>query len=283
MLIRNILFKKAAFLIAAFFISILSSLAFSKEGIESFDELKKVASQLLLKKQKSEAIQLIVKFSKNENNKHFLQESDDFLVKVSQTFLSKESQDAYESSINATLENIKESQRLIDICLSLEPENIDCLVQKIRLSYREKNRYFTEKYLKILGDFAGGTNTFNWIDAVIQKDTSGSGFKDKFFLKRFSDKADEESFILTVLEIERSFLAKNFSRARSGIEFLEKTYPDYPDNIFFKQKLDLDSAEEKPVPNADLGVLYTTKCKGLTKTMARKFRFDFDLCQRGSL
>lgn len=293
MLIRNIFFRKAAFLIAAFFMLHLPSLVLAieekksakeaKVEIESFEDLKKEASQLLLKKQKTAALQAIHKFLKNENNQKHFTEANEFLVKVSQTFLSKEAQEAYEGSLNATLESVKEAQRLIDVCLAIEADNIDCLVQKIRLSYREKNRYFVEKYLKTLRDFAETTSIYFWVEQTIQKEIPGSGFKEKTFIKNFSAKPNEETLVLTILEIERSFLAKNFSRARSGIEVLEKTYPEYPENNYFKQKLDSDSAEEKPAASADGGIMYSTKCRSLSKTMARKFRYDFDLCMRGPL
>lgn len=278
MWIKSILVKKAAFLIAAFFIS---SFSVSAYAADSLDEVKKDASQLLLKKQKAEAIQAVAKFLKNEGNKAQYTEAYEFLVKVSQTFLSKEAQEAYEGSLNATLDSSKEAQKLVDTCLQLEPNNIDCLVQKIRLCYRQKDRYMSEKYFKLLSDQAKGTTLHNWVDLFLQKDQYGSGFKDKSFLKRFLDRPSEEGFVFTVLEIERSFQAKNFSRARSGIETLEKCFPEYPENIYFKQKLDVDSSEEKSPGATENNVMYLTKCKSLTKSMARKFRYDFDLCQRG--
>ncbi len=287
MLIKNIFIKeyikKAAYLIAAFLLFQSSSSVQAKQGIDSFEDLKRVSSELLLKKQKSEALAAINKFLKNENNQKYSAEANEFLIRVSQTFLSKEAQDAYEGSVNATLENSKEAQRLADSCLALEPNNSDCLIQKIRLSHREKNRYFLEKYMKELMDIAKTTAAYHWVEESIQKNIPGSGFKDKSFMKNFSGKLNEETFILTVLEIERSFAAKNFSRARSGIEFLEKAYPDYPENVYFKQKLDADSSEEKPAATNDGGVIYSTKCKSLSKTMSRKFRYDFDLCMRGTL
>lgn len=281
MSIKDIFQKKAAVFIAAFFILAAAPVWATKEAPETFDDLKRQATQLLLKKKKTDALQLVLKFLKIENNKNLNLEANEFLVKISQTFLSKEAQDAYESSINFTLENLKESQRLVDVCLSLEPENIDCLVQKIRLSYREKNRYLTERHFKILAEFAKDTSIFYWVDLILQKQNLGNGFKDKSILKKFSEKPNKETLVLTVLEIERSFAAKNFSRAKTGIEILERQFPDYPENIYFKQKLDNDSAEEVVGNSVDANVLYSTKCKGLTRTMARKFRYDFDLCQRG--
>jgi hypothetical protein len=279
MSIKNISYKKAAFFFAAFFIF----KAHSKEGVETWEEVKKVAGQLLLKKQKSESLQVVNKFLKNEANKAYAAEANEFIIKISQTFISKDAQDAYEASLNATLDNPKEANKQVDLCLQLEIENIDCLIQKIRLAYRDKNREVAEKNLLIVDGFAHGTEVYSWIEMFLQKDTTGGGFKDKTILKRFSDKLNDETFVLTVLEVERSFAAKNFSRAKSGIEILERNDPDYPDIIYFKQKLDLDSAEIKASVGSEGNVMYVTKCKSLTKSMARKFRYDFDLCQRGPL
>lgn len=285
MLIRNIFFecniKKAANILAAFFILSLGNFVRAKESLETFEDIKKAAGQLLVKKQKSEAIALVNKFLKNENNQKNFVEANEFLIRISQTFLSKEAQDAYEGSVNATLENPKEAQRLVDTCLSVDPDNSDCIIQKIRLSHREKNRYFVEKYLKDLMVIIKTTNTYRWVEDSTQKNIPGSGFKDKTFVKNFSGKLSEDTFVLAVLEIERSFAAKNFSRARSGIEFLEKAFPEYPENSFFKQKLDSDSVEDKVYASTDGGAIYLAKCKSLTKTMVRKFRYDFDLCMRG--
>ena len=100
-------------------------------------------------------------------------------------------------------------------------------------------------------------------------------------MKKINKTPSEDFFILTVLEIERSFAVKNFSRAKDGVEYLVLNYPEYPDTIYFKQKLDSESTEEKITNASETNLLYVAKCKSLTKSMARKFRYDFDLCQRG--
>ena len=275
---KNILQLKAAIIFAAFFV--LKPLPVNAKDLENFDEIKKKSSELFMKKQKTEALQLVVKFLKQESNKNQINEANDLIVKLSQTFISKEAQEAYESSLNATLETPKEASKQIEACLQLEPENIDCLVQKIRLAYREKNTSVVEITFKKLGEFAAGTNLYSWVDAFLQKDLPGSDFKEKNILKKINEKPNDEVFILNVLEIERSFLVKNLSKVKLGLEFLEKNYPDYPENIYFKQKLDADSIDEKTQGPSDSSLMYLTKCKSLSRSMARRFRYDFALCKR---
>ncbi len=277
---KNINFRKAAVLFAAFFI-FSPAVVYPKTTSETLDSAKKKTTSLLAQKQKSEAIQVLQEYLKNETIKSVRSDAGALLVKISQTFISKEAQEAYEASVNATLESSKDSSRYAEICLQLEPTNIDCLIQKMRLSYREKNISATEKYLEDISKFAGGTDFFLWLDLVVHKDASSTNFKNRNFIKKINEKPSEEFFVLTTLEIERAIGAKNFSRAKEGVDYLEKNYPDYPDSIFFKQKIDSESAEEKLTNAAETNMMYSAKCKSLTKSMARKFRYDFDLCQRG--
>lgn len=277
---KRILFRKAAVLFAAFFMFIQKPYA-AKTMPDSLEVVKKKSSLLLTQKQKTEALKLISDYIKSETNRNLIAEASRFLIKVSQTFLSKEAQDAYEASVNATLESNKEANKFVETCLQLEPQNINCLIQKIRIAYREKNTTLSEKTLEDVLAITRAGNAFLWLDVFLHKASNSENFKNTTLLKKMNELPSEDFFILTVLEIERSFLAKNFSRAKEGVDYLDKNYPDYPDTIFFKQKLDSESIEEKTTNASETNLLYTTKCKSLSKSMARKFRYDFDLCQRG--
>lgn len=279
---KRILKQKAAILFAAFFILVISNSALGRFFVGSFDDVKTKATQLLMKKQKAEALQIVLEFIKLETNKNLNSEVFDFLTKLAQTFVSKEAQDSYETSLNSVLDNPKEAHKAIDQCLQLEPQNTDCLIQKIRLLYRDKNAVDAEKWLEAVAKIIPGSKSFFWLELYLHKDLNGSVFKDKTFIKKINEKPSEDFFILTVLEVERAFLVKNFSRAKEGIDYLEKNYPEYPEIIYFKQRLDSESVEEKTSNSTEVNLMYITKCKGLSKSMARKFRYDFDLCQRSS-
>ena len=46
---------------------------------------------------------------------------------------------------------------------------------------------------------------------------------------------------MATLELDRSFAAKNFSRAKDVIQFFEKNFSDWPDIIYYKQKIEFES------------------------------------------
>jgi hypothetical protein len=279
MLNKNISFKKAAYFVAAFFI--LSSNAQGyKDETKSLEAVKEKAKSFLVQKKKNEAILLFSNFIKTETNNSKINEAADILVRISQTFLSKEAQDAYEGSLNLTSDNLKEAKKLNEGCLALEPQNLDCLIQKIKILYLEKNKFEAEKTYEEDFAFAQGTEPSLWLEAILHKESKISLFKTKNLVKKFNEKPTEEFFILTVLEIERSFMVKNFSRAKDGVEYLEKNFSEYPDIYFFKQKLEAESAEATRVSLSESNPMYATKCKNLTKSLARKFRYDFKMCQR---
>ncbi len=277
---KNILKQKTANLIAVFFIFTAINLE-AKPASENLEVLKKKVNSQLLNKQKNKALLSIQEFIKSETNKSIVAESSELMVLISQTFMAKETQDAYEASVNSTLTNISEAKRQADECLALDPQNTNCLIQKLKLVWREKNKNEIEKNWILLDELTKGSKINSWLDLAIHKEDFD--FKNKSIIKKLNEKPSEDFFILVVLELERAFLAKNFSRARECVEYLDKNFPDYPEIIYFKQKIDTESTEDKPSNINDINLMYSTKCKNLTKSLARKFRYDFDLCARGAL
>lgn len=271
---------KAALLCAAFLMPFLSSKCLSQDS--DFDSVKVKATELLLQKKKSQALFLIQAYLKAAHSIQKKEEALDFIIKVAQKFISREAQEAYENSINLTLENAKQAASSNDRCLALEPQHLECLVQRSRLQVREKNtRGFIETRNKIK-ELAPQSKFDHWLELVGQK--TDSDFKNRQTIKTLPDKVIEENIGLLLLELDRSFLAKNYSRAKDIINYFEKHYSDWPDLLFYKYRINLESTEEKQRGGADNNseqlMLYANKCKSLSKTTARKYRYDFELCIR---
>ena len=271
---------KAAILCAAFLLSFLGSPCGAEE--DDFDSIKQKATELLLQKKKTLALQLILSHLKTEHSGLKKEEALEFLVKISQKFISREAQEAYENSINLTLESSKEAAKSNERCLALEPQHLECLIQQARLQAREKNtRAFLETRNKIR-EIAPHSRFDFWLELVSQK--NDSEFKNRQTIKALPEKVAEENIGLLLLELDRSFLAKNYSRAKDLINYFEKHYSDWPDLLFYKYRINLESTEEKQRGGADGNseqlMLYANKCKSLSKTTARKYRYDFDLCIR---
>ncbi len=276
-------FLKAAPQNAAFFILLLliCAAALAKPMIETLASVRTKASTLLLQKQKKQALQAVIEFIRNESNKNPSSEAYEFLELVAKTFTGKESQESYETSVALVVEDPKEAIRQAEICLQADPQNSECLVQRIRLAYRNKNASAIQNYLNQIKLVIPGTKTDIWVSLATRRNEID--FKGKSIVKRLSEKPNEDTFVLASLELDRSFAAKNFSRAKEVIFYLEKNYPDWPDIIYYKLKIETESAEEKNAHTADALALYSAKCKNLSKSIARKYRYDFDLCRRGTI
>ncbi|MBC7742792.1 MAG: hypothetical protein H7061_11370, partial [Bdellovibrionaceae bacterium] len=202
-------FKKAAVINAAFFI--FSSLADARLVLTTFDSVRSKASLLLLQKQKKQAMAVVSDYIANETNKVAIAEASDFLLMISKTFLSKEAQEAYETSINLTSDNSKESLQQVEVCLQLEPQNAECLIQRLRLAVRLKNKSLNEKTMAILEEAIPGTIVENWAALIVKKHEPD--FKSKSIVKKLTEKPSEDVFVLTTLELDRAFEVNNFSRA----------------------------------------------------------------------
>ena len=274
-------FRKAAVLNAAFFIftNAIVLKADARVGVENLASIRTKATALLLQKQKKQALQLIAEYIKAETNKNSVNEANEFLLTTSQTFINKDSQEAYETSLNITIENPKESVKQVETCLQIDPLNADCIFQRIRLAARNKNTGALENYLGQLKSTVPNTKLDLWTQPSFKKNEAD--FKNKTFLKKLNEKATEDSFVMATLELDRSFAAKNFSRAKDVIQFFEKNFSDWPDIIYYKQKIEFESAEEKTERPTEVSQLYEAKCKSLSKSLLRKYRYDIELCVRG--
>jgi len=96
---------KAASLNAAF----LFLLPVHADTITSFENIKNKSAELLSLKQKEKAIQLVINYSKTERSRAYRVEAGELLFNIGQSFLTKEAQEEYETSLNETLENEKKS------------------------------------------------------------------------------------------------------------------------------------------------------------------------------
>lgn len=275
-------FQKAVALSAAFLI-FEAKLAEAFNGRLNFLDLKKQAESLLQDKKRQEALLLIDDFLKESSNKADIEKAKELKINLGKKFLSQEAQSFYEQSINLTLENKNESKKFIEQCLALEKNNLDCQIQSLRLEYRDTIN--PSKNKQISAKLDNDLQSFDWIRLTIQK--KDKDFKNQVILKKIPTSINETQMILTLLELERSIQSKNYAMAKEALAYFEKNYSDWPEIVLFKQKIDADSSENQ-VPiyeknqNQDTLAVYQAKCKSLSKTSVRRFRYDFDLCLRGN-
>ncbi len=268
-------FKKAALINAAFLF--LAAPSFAKP-VDSIDNIRNKTGELLALKQKDKAIQLILNYLKTERSRAYRSEASELLFDLGQSFLAREAQQEYETSLIDTLDNEKKSYKAAEACLKLEPQNLDCLIQRARLSYRSnslKNFNLQIEEVKNLLTQSTYEGLF-----VLFLDRQSNDFKEKQILTSLPATPNERTLFYVIFELDRSFQAKNYSRAKEVINYAEKNYQDWPDLAFYKNRLNIESAENGAKTSDELLTLYTNKCKNLARSLVRKYRYDFDLCRR---
>lgn len=234
---------------------------------------------MLSQKKKDQALQLIINYSLTDKSHSSKNETGDLLFLAGQTFLTKEAQEEYENSLNLTLENEKAALKAAEHCLGLEPQNLDCMIQKARLNYRAKNEKNFKASIGKVRDLLESTNFEKLFGLLLEKNEPE--FKNQQSLVSLSDAGSEHMLTFVLLELDRCFAAKNYSRAKDLITTLEKIYSDWPDLLYYKNKLNIESEEDSAKSGGELLSAYASKCKSITKSAARKYRYDFELCARG--
>ncbi|MEQ1722235.1 MAG: hypothetical protein ABL930_03605 [Pseudobdellovibrio sp.] len=267
---------KAACISAAF---LLSPIAHA--NISTFDAIKQKATELLLQKKKSQAIQLITNYKKTDLGRSHRFEASDLLTKLTLQFVSKDAQEAYENSINLTLENPKDALKSAEQCLSLDPQQLNCLIQKAKMLLRNKSNKAAIVTIAEINELAPDSKYEFWFELTSIKNEAE--FKNKQIIKSLPVYQIEEHLALIILELDRCFAVKNYSRAKDILMFFEKQYSDWPDLVFYKYKISFESSEEKTKQNIDANqqlTFYANKCKNVSRNLVRKYRYDIDLCLR---
>lgn len=267
---------KAAYKSAAFLFLLSAAQA---APLTSIENIKTKSAELLSRKQKDKAIQLIINYSRTERGRAYRADAGELLFSVGQSFLTKEAQEEYETSLNETLENPKKAMKAVEACLKLDNQNLDCLIQKARLYYRDANKKnFTATIEDIKAQVSGSAYEYLF---QLFLERENPDFKNKQIINHLPNQPNERTMFYVVLELERSFDAKNYSRAREILAYGEKHYGNWPDLGFYMNRLNSESSEKQIRQEDDLMNMYNNKCKSISNSTARKFRYDFDLCNRG--
>lgn len=281
MIFKTVKFKKTAAITAVFYflLSVHAIASVSRVSSENSLEIaKKKAVNLLMQSQKKQAIAVLTEFISAASSKSMIKNAQAFRLKIAKTFLTKEAQEFYEMSLNLTIENPKAARKSNEECLSKDPENLECLIQKARLLCRERKSPLKPDELDTFAKYFEAADT-NWIKLSCEK--NAADFKTNNFLKKEVQKTGDNKLVFMILELERSILAKNFSKAKEVLGTLESENPDWPDLVFFKNKINIESTENNSASAIDNVNQYKNKCKSLSKSVARKYKNDFDLCVRG--
>ncbi len=271
-------YQKTVLINTVFFLAFVGIVGVEAKPISSIENIRNKIEELLVLKQKDKALQLIMNYLKTERSHVYRTEASELLFSTAQSFMTREAQQEYESSIIETIENEKKSFKSVESCLKIESQNLDCLIQKAKLTYRLGQSKNLSLLISEINSLLLQSTFENLFQLYVDKENTN--FKDRKIIQALPGVFNDKTMLYIVFELDRSFRAKNYSRAKDILMALEKNYKDWPDIVFYKRKISIESAEALQKNTDDLLTAYTNKCKNLSRSLVRKYRYDFDLCRR---
>lgn len=281
---RSFLIKKAAQKCVAFFIFFLSSISYSNTLLTNYDpfkisELKKTATELLLRKDRSAAVDLINKAIASyrphpKQSVDILENLYSLKENVLTVFLTQEAQDAYEASASTLFQNPRLSEKMTQACLAVESTNLYCRWQYLKyLNYKNNPQFQAESETFIKDSIH--LPIFSLLAATLRTDVPPTQDVQTGYEKHFP-------VIDFTLQFERSLTVKNYSLSKDILQKLSALASDYPDLTLMRAKLaELSAETSQDDDSALLYKIYKKNCATLSAELTRKYFYDINLCHRG--
>lgn len=230
-------------------------------ALKSLVEIKNKVTEFVLLKQRAQAVQVIDQALTLEKlNNAQKDELISIKCHLLTLFLTDKAQASYENGIKFLYNNKRNSLKSIQECLEIEPDNLSCRWLELRW-----------KKLYDVNDFDNKAQQYiNATEGLLLFHEQHEQIKYQLGIK-----TENQNEILKLKEYLKS---KSVSEAQVSLLEIENKYPDYPDLIIYKAKLD-SSAQVAAVYLAKINELYQKRCQEMTVETVRKYLYDFNLCR----
>lgn len=258
-----------------FFLPIALLAAPLKKGRESYPEIIQKAQNLILQKNRPQALEILIAGLKNEKPGSFaFKELKKNLNEMSRVFISEKAQQAYEFSLSLKRTDLPQAILKITDALRAEPENSILLLEAARQNLMKgdcKNALEMAQKVQKINLWDDELNLVLAQSKICLNDLAGY-----FSAKEGFQITNSVSWLS--LEIERSLKEKNFSKAKEALIQMIKIDKNYPERNYWAWKIDI----EQKVINIDSAQDYKTECQNMTSARYRRFILDPRLCTRVS-
>ncbi len=265
-------FGVASFLV---FLPIVLLAAPLKKGRESYPEIIQKAQNLILQKNRLQALEVLSAGLKKEKpNSVAFKELKKSLHEMSRMFISEKAQQAYEFSLSLKRTDLPQAIVKINDALRAEPENLTLLLEAARQN-------LTKGDCKSALEIAQKVQKINLWDDELALVLAQSKICLNDFVGYINTKEGVQitnSIPWLSLEIERNIKEKNLMKAKEALNQLIKIDKNYPEQEYWAWKIDI----EQKVTNIDSAQDYKTECQNMTGVIYRRFILDPRLCTRVS-
>ena len=267
--------KATLFGVASFFVlaPTLTRASSPKKNLETYPETIQKARNLILQKNRPQALDVLVAALKNEkSNSIGFRELKKNIQEISRIFFTEKAQQVYEFSLSLKRADLAQALTKINEALRLEPENFTLLLEAARQNLIKsdcKTALELAQKTQIINPWDNELNLILAQAKMCQNDLPGyASIKEGAVISG--------SIPWLSLEIERYLLEKNFTKATDALAQLKKIDKNYPEQYYWAWKIDID----QKINNLDSAQEYKSNCQNLTVTFYRRFLLDPRLCGR---
>ncbi len=244
-----------------------------KKSRENFSEIIQKAQNLVLQKNRPQALEVLSAGLKNEKpNSAAFKELKKNLNEMSRMFISEKAQQAYEFSLSLKRADPPQAFVKINDALRAEPENFTFLLEAARQNLMKGD-------CKAALDLGQTVQKINFWDdelnlVLAQTKICLNDLVGYATMREAAQVANSVSWLS--LEIERDLKEKNLMKAKEALSQLRKIDKKYPEQHYWAWKIDT----EQKVNNLASAQDYKTECQNMTVAFYRRFALDPRLCTR---
>ncbi len=244
-----------------------------KKSRENFSEIIQKAQNLVLQKNRPQALEVLSAGLKNEKpNSAAFKELKKNLNDMSRMFISEKAQQAYEFSLSLKRADPPQAFVKINDALRAEPENFTLLLEAARQNLMKGD-------CKAALDLGQTVQKINLLDdelnlVLAQTKICLNDLVGYAAIRDAAQVANSVSWLS--LEIERDLKEKNLMKAKEALSQLRKIDKKYPEQHYWAWKIDT----EQKVINQESAQDYKTECQNMTLAFYRRFILDPRLCTR---
>jgi len=243
---------------------------------ESYKDLIEKAQNLILQKDRQQAIQVLLTGLKQEQkNKVAINELKKKVEELGSLFLSDKAQQLYETSLSFKRKDISQAQNKINEALRIEPDNVqimtessrllilkgDCNSAQDQLSKTYKKNTYDEQILLTMAQIQlclGAVDQYFSIRSHVE-------------LKHVNENPD-----WMALELQRMLFEKDKLKAKERLTALQKIDPKNPQLFYWQWKLSKIEGEE----DVSLVEKYKLNCNNVSARIFRTYQRDSYFCNK---
>ena len=265
--------KLAVFL----FFGLISLAAGKKEDVSQSKEIVEIAQNLILQKDREQAIRILSKALQSEKNKSMQMEIRSILRDIGSLFLYDKAQQEYESSINFKKTDPIKWLAAVEKAQKIEPDNTLIMMESVRGwinrknlekaketwdEFRSKNQY--DKNVVLASVFLALASNDNK-----EFHSAKSKLKD-LQLENFSQIASYVDFLEKVSNGNRE-------KAYAGLPALKKEDSQNPQILYWENRLAPKGAADGPA-STNLKSDEEPLCPAFPETYYRRYQYDLFFC-----